>query len=93
MVVDGDFVEIKIIKAMYECACERYKKDNKGGKPFLIFFKEFEVLCGFDRFEDIKFYITKNRVVLRKVSCYECVASIGGKKIATGYFGLGEYNG
>ena len=93
MVVDGDFIEFQLIKKMYDFVCEKYKEKNIGAKPFLVMFKEFEVLCGFESIDDIKLNILKSFVVLRKVACYQCEAKIGSKRVATAYFGLGEYNG
>ena len=91
--VDGDFIEFQLIKKMYDFVCEKYKEKNICGRPFLVMFKEFELLCGFENINDIQIKILKSFVVLRKVSCYQCEASIYGKRVATAYFGLGESNG
>lgn len=92
MAADGDFIEFQLIKKMYDFVCEKYKKENNGGRPFLVMFKEFDLLCGLDNIDDVRIEVSSNFVVLRKVSCYRIEASIRGKKVATAFFGLGEYN-
>lgn len=92
MVAVGDPIEFKLIRKMYDFVCKKYKEKNVGGRPFLVMFKEFELMCGLDNINNIRIDILNEFVVLRKVSCYRCDASICGKKVATAFFGLGEYN-